>query len=119
MEKSHEIDPQTARLRRVLMRGQLVQSIRDDLIIARAVAARIFTSQRRGNNEAGMRIEPGAAHGRFTQCGSPGAGCGGGEIVLQANEERERWVASNDVRPVQTMTGVRDYVNSAYSPALA
>src|ERR1700736_2601521 len=30
MEKSHEIDPQTARLRLVLMRGQLVQPIRDD-----------------------------------------------------------------------------------------
>src|SRR5882762_7121456 len=54
MEEAHEIDPQTARLRPVLMWGQLVQSICNDLIFSRAVAARIFMSQRLGNDEAGL-----------------------------------------------------------------
>src|SRR6266478_9064492 len=118
MEKSHEIDPQTARLCRVLIRGQLVQPICDDLIIARAVAARIFTSQRLGNNEAAMRVEPGAAHGRFTQGSSSSAGCGVGEIVVQTNEEREREFASNGVRLGKIQTGVWNGMNGAHAPAL-
>src|ERR1700730_9576047 len=118
IEKAHEIDPQTARHGRVLMRGQLVQPICDDLIFSRAVAARIFTAQRLGNDEAGLRVEPGAAHGRFTQGSSPGTGRGVGEIVVQTNKEREREFASNGLRLGEIQTRVRNGMNSADAPAL-
>src|SRR5437588_12187804 len=99
------------------LRSQPVQPIGDDLIFSRAVAARIFTSQRLGNDEASLRVKPGAAHGRFTQGSLPSAGCGVGEIVVQTNEEREREFASNGLRLGEIQTRVRNGMDSAHAPA--